>query len=350
MPTLTLASWNVEWMNDWFVSDTSGPAQFKASFRDRDHPQYTNDPLVAARRVATVIRTINPDVLAIQEGPSRLAELELFVQRFLADSNGVARYRAFLGDTGDSQKVGLLCKATLGATRVAAADLGPLIAPWPADVDGDARLDPTNYSFTRSPLVVDLACAGASLRVIVLHTKSNFINDGQAMWNDPAQQPEFIKTALRNRRRISTEAMRARRYCDALIALDPMRRVLVMGDLNDGPGTDYFEQNYLAHNCLDILVGSAFEPETNFNAALHDVPVATRYTAVFDDYVEGVANKHLLLDHVLLSPAFEHGPLRRIKNSGRVRHAEYDAQVVQADGGRDQRPSDHRPVSVRLRY
>jgi endonuclease/exonuclease/phosphatase family metal-dependent hydrolase len=188
------------------------------------------------------------------------------------------------------------------------------------------------------------------VRFIVLHTKSNFINQGREKWNDPVRKPAYIKEALQDRRRISTEAMRARRYVDERVAADAATRVLVLGDLNDGPGTDYFEQNYLSHNCLDILVGSAFEPEANFRPAQHDVIVADRYTAIFDDFVTGEDNKHLLLDHILLSPGLEQGPVKRVKNSGLVRHAEYNAQLGQANGPRDQRPSDHRPVSVKLRY
>jgi hypothetical protein len=83
----------------------------------------------------------------------------------------------------------------------------------------------------------------------------------------------------------------------------------------------------------------------------HDVPVADRYTAVFDDFVESVPNKKLLLDHVLLSPGLVAGSgLRRVAGSGRVHHAEYQAQVSAGGSRRDNRPSDHRPVSVQLHY
>src|SRR5439155_13782944 len=133
----------------------------------------------------------------------------------------------------------------------------------------------------------------------------------------------------------------------------PGRRlpVIVLGDLNDGPGLDYFEENYLAHNVTDILVGSAFQPEEIFNHAQHDVPLAQRYTAVFDDFVTGTNNSHLLLDHILLSPGLlSTTGLRKIAHSGKVHHAEYDAHTVNAGLNREDRPSDHRPVSVQLRY
>ena len=61
--------------------------------------------------------------------------------------------------------------------------------------------------------------------------------------------------------------------------------------------------------------------------------------------------RRLLLDHILLSPGLLGTKgLRRVKNSGAARHAEYDAQVVKKGARRQDRPSDHRPVSVDLRY
>ncbi len=350
MPVLTVASWNLEWMNDWFAAD-SQVAAFKPTFSDRDIPNHQNNTQATAQRVASVIRAINPDVLAVQEAPSRLAELQLFVNQFLVTPSHQPRYTAFLGSTGAQQKVGLLVKTSLPATRLSDQQIDALLAPWHADIDGNSVLDIEDYTFTRSPLVVDVMLSGSVVRFIVMHTKSNFINRGRELWQNLSTRQQYITTALIDRRRISTEAMRTRTYLDALLGGDASTRVVVMGDLNDGPGMDYFEENYLSHNCLDILVGSAFDPERSFAAAAHDEPAASRFTAIFDDFVSGENNKHVLLDHVLLAPGLMNGgPVHKVRNSGRVRHAEYEAQLVQADGPRELRPSDHRPLSVQLRY
>ena len=135
--------------------------------------------------------------------------------------------------------------------------------------------------------------------------------------------------------------MRIRQYLDARLDQDPDAAIIVLGDLDDGPGQDLFEQRYLAHNVTDLLIGSPYHPETLFNHALIEVP-DDRFTAVFDDFVTNEVNKRLLLDHILLSPG--------LRGSGAIRHAEYDAQVV--DGGlrRQDRPCDHRPVTVDLTY
>ena len=229
------------------------------------------------------------------------------------------------------------------------ATITMMLDPWIADVDGDMLLEP--YEFTRKPLVVDIQAGASQFQVLVMHTKSNFVNQGKALWEDPAHRQEYVVAALKARRRNATECMRTRRYLEERMSADATIRMMVMGDINDGPGMDYFEVNYLAHNVTDILVGSAFEPELLFEHAQHDVPRSRRYTAVFDDFVENVANKRLLLDHILLSPALTGTTgLRKVPNSGTIHHAEYEAQLENAGQKRDERPSDHRPVSVELEY
>jgi endonuclease/exonuclease/phosphatase family metal-dependent hydrolase len=346
MPQLTICSFNVEWMNDWFTLDAEQP-DFRDTFQSNGHE---SDTAETAGRAAAVIRAIDPDVLAIQEGPSRSTELDLFVNEFLSD-DGAPRYRFFLGDTGGQQKLGLLYKPDVVSAELApATELAVLINPWMSDVDGDGFLD--EYAFTRTPLVVRAQADGQPLELIVLHTKSNFVNNGSALWENLATRQQYVIAALRARRRNSAEGMRLRRYLDDRLQFDPDAAIVVLGDMNDGPGLDYFEENYLTHNVTDILLGSAFEPETVFAHAQHDVTRDNRYTAVFDDFVTAEPNRRLLLDHILLSPGLGSGAgaLRAVAGSGAVRHAEWEAQVVQGGDLREHRPSDHRPVTVELEY
>jgi endonuclease/exonuclease/phosphatase family metal-dependent hydrolase len=348
MPDIRVCSFNVEWMNDWFVSG-SGPAAFKPTFHDRDS-SHVNDTNVTATRTAAVIRAIDPDIIGIQEAPSRQEELELFVAKYLADNNGQPLYKAILGDSGAAQKLGVLYKpgSVTSATLTPHADITNLIDPWMSDVDGNAV--PEEYHFTRTPLVVNVTFGQRQLQLIVGHTKSNFINNGRQMWNDPQQHQNYIVTALKDRRRISSEAMRIRTYIDSVLSKTPGANLIVMGDMNDGPGLDFFESTFLTHNVIDILFGSQLKPEWTFRHAQHDMPEGDRYTAVFDDFVESINDKHVLLDHILLSPGLTAGGLRKVAESGAVHHNEYSAQVVNGGAHREDRPSDHRPVSVRLRY
>jgi endonuclease/exonuclease/phosphatase family metal-dependent hydrolase len=343
MARVRICSVNGEWMNDWFTADADPAVNWRPQFT-RDGQ--INDTEQTAGRLAAMIGAIDADVVALQEGPSRAAELELFVRDHLADE-----YDLFLGDSGAAQKLGLLYKpgAVESAQLAPHAVIQDLIDDWEADVDGDAVLD--FYGFTRTPLVVDLVVGGHELQVIVAHTKSNFINQGRSLWEDPATRQSYVVAALVNRRRISAEGMRIRRYLDRRLTDTPETAIIVLGDLNDGPGLDYFEERYITHNVTDILVGSAFAPERIFIHAQHDVAPDDRYTAVFEDFVPTPEVKRLLLDHILLSPGLNRADgLHRIPGSGAVRHAEYDDQVVNDGIRRQDRPSDHRPVTVDLEH
>ncbi len=347
MPSVKICSANMEWMNDWFTSDSIPVPTFRPTVTKEGH---TSDTVEIVTRAAAMIRAINPDVLAIQEAPSRKTELDLFIQTYLTD-DGVPLYQSFLGDSGGAQKLALLYKpsAVDSAALAPHASIQNLIDDWSADVNGDAFIE--TYNFTRTPLVVNLGIGGARLQIIVAHTKSNFINNGASLWNNPATRQNYIVGALQNRRRISTEAKHIRTYIDGVLKVEPEARIIVLGDLNDGPGRDYFEEIYLSHNVTDLIAGSVFEPDFLFAHAQHDEPETQRYTAVFDDFVTGEVAKKLLLDHILISPGLRHRTgLRRVPQSGTVFHSEYNAQVVKNGMNREDRPSDHMPVGVRLQY
>ena len=348
MPTIRVASANLEWMNYWFTND-SDPVDWKTTFTQDGQ---TNNTAKTAKRAAAMIKAINPDILAVEEGPSRDGELALFIKDHLSDAQGNPLYQFILSDSGGAQRPALLYKpgAVTSASLAPHPSITNLIDPWEADVDGDMLLEP-DYHFTRNPLVVDVKLGAHTLQIIVMHTKSSFVNNGAALWNNPTTRQQYVVAALKARRRNGTEGMRLREYLEARLDAAANAPIVVMGDLNDGPGLDYFEKRYLAHNVTDIILGSAYQRETMFTHAQHDVPVADRYTAVFDDFVENVTKKKLLLDHILLSPGLiTTSGLRKVANSGKIHHAEYTAQVTAGGAKRENRPSDHRPVSVQLRY
>lgn len=165
----------------------------------------------------------------------------------------------------------------------------------------------------------------------------------EALWEAPDRRQEYIVAALKARRRNAAEGMRLRKYLDERFAADPAAGIVVTGDFNDGPGADYFEERYLTHGVVDAVIGSAFVPEWQLVHTLYDTDPALRYSAVFDDFVTEEQNRKLLLDHLLISPA-----LQRVPGSGTFHHAEFEAEVVNGGRRRQDRPSDHRPVSVRL--
>lgn len=338
---MRIVDWNIEWMNNWFVGNN------QVAWRNA-HTGIANVAALA-QRVARVITTLDPDVLTLQEGPSDLREMNLFIADFLADAQGQPLYDQFGGVDGGAQKTYILVKrgGRLQNARLATDNpTSALSDEWLADIDGDFFLEA--YDFTRIPLVIDgeMAATNETVRVLTVHTKSKFVNYQRAMWNDPSRRQEFIVAALKNRRRISTEAMRARQYLDTLVEAHADALIIVTGDLNDGPGIDFFEKNYLTHGVADIILGSTYHSDRQFRHTLvGNVPIAQLFTAIFDDFIEEIDNRPLLLDHILVSPA-----LRNRFSNARVAHGEFDAAEdhTRPVDVRDRRPSDHRPILVEI--
>ena len=335
---------NGEWMNDWFSGDGAAPAWKPTFVRD----EVVNDTAATATRLASLIRTTDADVIALVEAPSRPAELALFVSDYLSTA-GQPDYEFIIGDSGAAQKLAVLWKRNIVAgARALDADIPDLLEDWDADVDGNGV--PDLYRFTRTPLVARLDLGGRPLELIVAHLKSNFINQGRQLWEDPATRLGFVLAALKNRRRIANEAMRIRTYLDRRLAAEPHAAICVLGDLNDGPGRDYFEEKFLAHNVIDLIVGSPWKPERVFRHAQADVPLDRRFSAVFDDYVTDEKDKELLLDHIMCAPGLSRrgAPLRRATGSGTIEHTAWAQHVTNGGERRDHRATDHRPVSVVL--
>jgi exonuclease III len=338
---MRVVNWNIEWMNDWFVGGGS------VAFRQHNPRTGITDVAGLCRRVASVINNLDPDVLTIEEGPSDIREMELFVDTYLIDERRNRLFDIFGGIDGGAQKIYTLVKkgGEFRNPTIPADDLTQALRePWEADIDGDYQLE--DYEFTRQPLVLEgtKRNGDSKLRIVTLHTKSKYVHNGESLWKNPDTRIQYVKAALKNRRRISSEAMRVRKYLDDLLNKEIDSLIITMGDFNDGPGIDYFEKRYLTHNVTDILLGSTYYPGLLFrHAFLERVPEDQRYTAIFDDFIDDIPGRHLLLDHILISPALS----SRIEESG-IAHGEYDAGTDHNASGRQKYVSDHRPVYVDL--
>ncbi len=334
---MKIVNWNIEWMNRWFTGN--------------DRPDWGSSELtpdqarIAAGRAAAVIRDLAPDLVCIQEGPSSIEEMQLFIDGFLSGDDGPP-YEALIGFDGGAQKLYALRRVDGEVRAMVHAEDPETLAlrdDWEADVKGAMMLSP--YGFTRQPLVVDVDPVGSTpVRVVILHTKSKFVHRGQELFDDPDRRQEFVVAALEARRRISAEGFRLRGYLDTLVEADPAARILVTGDFNDGPGRDFFERSYLTHNVTDILLGSTFYPALIFDHPLiARVPPPALFTARFDDFVDDVMDRPLLLDHFVVSPGLKGNVL----DAG-IGHDAYEAQVANGGERRIDRPSDHRPIWIEI--
>lgn len=335
---MKIVNWNIEWMNNWF-SGNRDPQWGSGSLS-------ADEARICARRAANIINSLAPDLLCIQEGPSASEEMALFLGDFLSGAGGAPAYEALIGIDGGAQKLYALRRLDgqiAAMERATDALTEGLQDDWDADVDGDMMLE--GYGYTRQPLVVDIDPVGSQpVRVVILHTKSKFVRNGERRWRDPSERQGFVFDALKARRRISAEGFRLRTYLDAVVADDPTARIVVTGDWNDGPGRDLFERSYLTHNVADIVLGSTFTPDLIFHHPLiANVAPAALFTARFDDFIDDVPDRPLLLDHFAVSP----GLRSRVKDAG-IAHDVFETELEGDGRSRTERASDHRPIWLEL--
>ncbi|MDP2439286.1 MAG: hypothetical protein Q8P67_26355 [archaeon] len=331
--------WNIEWMDDLFVSDD----RFASSANGvPDVPEL-------CQRIAGVILTADPDLIAIQEGPASCARLDMYQRFYLRD-----QYTVLGGLDGDRQRLYFLVRKNgpLCDAQIFKPGQEFLSQPWLFDVNGDLSLQ--SYRFTRTPLVIsatlELDGEVFPLYAVCIHTKSKYVNGGEQLWRsaDPDVKQQFVATSVKNRRRLAAECGRVRKMMDRLIFKDdPVTPLVVIsGDFNDSIGNDYFEEFYLLFDSVSALLGSPFSSERLLHPLLTKskfMDTQKQFTAIFDDFVDGVKNKPCLLDHIFVSDPL----LPRIKTA-MILHELFER--YSSGSGRSRRPSDHRPVMFDISF
>ena len=130
---------------------------------------------------------------------------------------------------------------------------------------------------------------------MVVHAKSKGIFDAM-------DKVHFDRTSERNRRKLFAECSSIRRRVDEWQAQG--RDIVVMGDINDGPGFDYFEGRF-GRSAVELIMGDLFAPEAIL-ANRVGAPSWGRWgwepaTARFRDQFTGDL-VNALIDHVMASP------------------------------------------------
>ena len=243
-----LMSYNIEWFDDHFEADNS----------------MKTDPDSARKfaGVAAVIAATDPDLIGITEGPntttttgnrSTVDALEGF-----ATAHGLRQNTALIGyPSGGRQEIALLYDpAVFGAAHDPGGSATSKSNPsfnrgFESDSDGDGIRE--NYKHFRPPLEARITRAdgGAEFWLMVVHAKSKGIFDNM-------DRVHFERTSERNRRKLFAEASSIRQRADQWLAAD--RPTVVMGDINDGPGFDYYEERF-GRSAVEIIMGDIFAPD-----------------------------------------------------------------------------------------
>jgi len=163
----------------------------------------------------------------------------------------------------------------------------------------------------------------------------------------PTNEKEYVEKSMLARQEITSEIKKVRDYLDDALTAEMSRSIVVMGDMNDGPDRDRFEADFMLQNLVDIIQGTLLNPELNVYHVLESLQTEA-YSVEFE---EDGTKKRELIDHILMAPGMLTGmaDLTYRKGSGRVEHQAWENHLgPDPDHVRDDRPSDHRPVTSEI--
>ncbi|MCL4202024.1 MAG: hypothetical protein KJ000_05995 [Pirellulaceae bacterium] len=339
-----VVAWNIEWLDKLLTGLNAGTT----SAAQRERLQARLDGIYQT------IAEIAPDVLCITEGPRGEDGIKQFV-------DGLPGYVAVTRPQGESYHQSgnqwiwfvvheqLASRVSLLPVRVwqqyteAASPNGEHTDSWPVHRWG--QIERVKHKHYRHPQVLVVDLGGVRAEVIGGHFKSKLTTVGNFHSPDEAKRKAFIEATLENRIKLATEAQNVRYYIDRRFKQERSPAVMVLGDLNDGPGKEFFERQFLFFDLLNNLQGDVFEAEKFLNHALFDYPDELRWTAHFEDRIEPSRNPHILLDHIMFTQAFVRGelPIRVEPHAGKVEHEIFDRITALLPS--QVHLSDHKPVS-----
>ena len=376
---MKLTTWNGEWLDtDWgVVIEKYAPGQ-------NLFPHKAPTKAKARRRMAaigTYLENLNADILFLCEAPEGEAEMQAFAEQVTPDYDLVKRASGESYETGGRQWQWFLVRKSL------ADQIQPTLVPIPtwrafaATQDSSILEDGTwkvaaprlktvggvedvpvasriKHQFFREPQILRFTFGGTQHEVIGTHLKSKFTSGTPRKRREDESFDDYLDSSKRVRTyiakshearvKLSSEALAVRAYINQRFDQESDPSILVVGDLNDGPGKELMEREYLLHDLISNLQGEVFFARQFLNHALFDQPGNLRWTAKFDDALDPDRNPHILLDHILFTQALTRSgtsPLQVQANAGRVEHLLHEEG--QSTYGQDML-SDHRPVSVDL--
>lgn len=298
---MRIATYNVEWFSNLFDDDDN--LYDDAGWSGRQ--DVTRAHQTAA--LGTVFRAIDADAVMVIEAPDHnrrrntVTALEAFALRF--DLRARAAVMGFANET--QQEIALMydpdvleaVHAPMGQITGAAgsADAPRFDGILRIDLDIDATED--LVVFSKPPLELTVRSrAGFEFRMIGAHLKSKAPHGAK----NPSQVMAF---AIANRRKQLAQAIWLRRRIDEV--LETGTPLVVLGDLNDGPGLDAFEDLF-GRSSVEIVLGhetgrSLFDPHARraLGSRLGAMPTTSRFWIRQEKRF-----LQALLDYIMVTPEF----------------------------------------------
>ncbi|WP_282151659.1 endonuclease/exonuclease/phosphatase family protein [Ruegeria atlantica] len=285
---MRLATYNIEWFanlfdrHDELITDDSWSGRHDVTKAQQ------------IEAIAKVLTAIDADAVLVVEAPNtgKSQNTVRALQNF-AEAFDLRTSEAVMGFANDThQELALLYDPRVLTVRHDPKDGGQR-APrfdhvFHIDLDIDATEDQVQFSKPPMELAVETK-AGERFRLIGAHLKSKAPHGAET--RDAA-----IRISIANRRKQLAQAIWLGRRIKAHLAAD--EQVILMGDLNDGPGLDEFE-NLFGRSSVEILLQSGvFDPhaDTAFRSEPGERPSTARFYRPQDrGYLEA------LLDYIMIS-------------------------------------------------
>lgn len=330
--------------------------------------------------LADLTARINPDILFLCEAPKDEDHAASFAQTVLPGYDLITRPAGDPYHIQGNQWLWFLVKKPLAdqinpsllpisTWRAFAASNSETISengkwkvaiPRLRDFDGIDDVPVTereDHQHFRHPQTLRFQFGGAVHEVIGCHLKSKFVADkprarkADEDFEDYAKLKSvkrYLAESHRARVKLTSEAMNVRAYIDQRFEQEADPSIFVVGDINDGPGKELMEREYLLHDMISNLQGEVFFAQRFLNHALFDQPQNLRWTVQFDDLIDPNRDPSILLDHILFTQALTRGgtsPLVVPSGGGRVEHLAAEETAAAFGAGAI---ADHRPISVDL--
>ncbi len=337
---MRIATYNVEWFNALFDAENQLAVDAEWSARYNVTRQQQIEAL------GIVFTALDADAVMVIEAPDTskssdtLARLENFARSF-----DLRARKAILGFPNDTQQeIALLydpdvldaCHDPVGPQtgKKGSRDAPRFDGAFRIDLDVDATEDVVTFS--KPPLELALRTAhGFTFRMIGAHLKSKAPHGAE-------NAAEAMQISISNRRKQLAQAIWLRQRIEAhLAAKDPL---ILLGDLNDGPGLDEYE-NLFGRSSVEILMGEdgahcLYDPHARraLGRKLSAMPTTARFWIRPEKrYLQA------LLDYIMVSP-----DLRRKAPRWRIWHPLDDPDCWAVPELREAlvTASDHFPVSM----
>ncbi|KIC21628.1 endonuclease/exonuclease/phosphatase family protein [Leisingera sp. ANG-Vp] len=326
---MRLATYNIEWFANLFDGDDNLMLDGAPSAR------HGVDRYTQGRAIAHVLRRIDADAVMVVEAPNtgRTQRTTRALERF-AEEAGLRAREAVSGFPNDTQQeIALLYDPdVLGAVHDARStpEAPQFDGVFRIDLDIDAREDEVRFS--KPPLELAVTTKGGTrLRMIGAHLKSKAPHGAKS-------RDEITAVSIANRRKQLAQAIWLHRRVAEHAAAG--EHVIVMGDLNDGPGLDQYEKLF-GHSSVEIVMGGLLNDP---NAQSLARPRATSLPSTSRFYnPETKRYFRALLDYVMIS----HSLMGR-QPQWRIWHPFEDGECYQDEEMREAllNASDHFPVTL----